>query len=231
MVIEAGMQPKVLGAVHAGPRPGRRRRSAPRGARHPEPPAEAPCGPRARWSAPTRARRSTCSPTARIPPRSRPGRRRPGALDRAWAPLGATWRITNLAVRRNYFGAFDSQAFFSVANFSGERQRFAHADRSTTGPGRADARRSTRRCGGPSCCRSASRAAGCVRARLDVSDDLDRRQRGLRGHPAAPGDLGPAGQPGQPVPGEGAEDATRRSSSRCGRPTPTRAAWRASTSS
>jgi uncharacterized membrane protein len=32
--------------------------------------------------------------------------------------------ITSLAVRRNYFGAFDSQAFLSVANLSGEPQSF-----------------------------------------------------------------------------------------------------------
>ena len=30
--------------------------------------------------------------------------------------------ITNLAVRRSYFGAYNSQAFFSVGNFSGERR-------------------------------------------------------------------------------------------------------------
>ncbi|HTG12041.1 MAG TPA: BatA and WFA domain-containing protein, partial [Candidatus Eisenbacteria bacterium] len=30
--------------------------------------------------------------------------------------------ITNLAVRRSYFGSYNSQAFFSVGNFSGERQ-------------------------------------------------------------------------------------------------------------
>ena len=33
--------------------------------------------------------------------------------------------ITSLAVRRNYFGAHNSQAFFSVGNFSGERQNLS----------------------------------------------------------------------------------------------------------
>src|SRR5262245_1853314 len=33
--------------------------------------------------------------------------------------------ITNLSVRRNYFGAFDSQAFLSVANFSDTAQTFS----------------------------------------------------------------------------------------------------------
>ncbi|MGH7384335.1 MAG: vWA domain-containing protein, partial [Candidatus Rokuibacteriota bacterium] len=33
--------------------------------------------------------------------------------------------ITSLAVRRNYFGSYSSQAFFSVGNFSAERQTFS----------------------------------------------------------------------------------------------------------
>src|SRR4029077_19548347 len=33
--------------------------------------------------------------------------------------------ITSLAVRRNYFGTYNSQAFFSVGNFSSERQSFS----------------------------------------------------------------------------------------------------------
>jgi len=33
--------------------------------------------------------------------------------------------ITNLAVRRSYFGSYNSQAFFSVGNFSGERQNLS----------------------------------------------------------------------------------------------------------
>ena len=35
--------------------------------------------------------------------------------------------ITSLAVRRNYFGNYNSQAFFSVGNFSGERQKIGRA--------------------------------------------------------------------------------------------------------
>ena len=42
-----------------------------------------------------------------------------------WVGVGQRGRnvaITNLAIRRNYFGAFDSQAFLSVVNFSDEAQ-------------------------------------------------------------------------------------------------------------
>jgi uncharacterized membrane protein len=44
-----------------------------------------------------------------------------------WSGVGARGRnvaITSMAVRRNYFGSFDSQAFLSMANFSAEPQRF-----------------------------------------------------------------------------------------------------------
>ena len=55
------------------------------------------------------------------------------------------------------------------------------------------------------------------------------RQRRLRGHPARAIHLRPPGEPGQPLPGEGAARPIHRSRSRCASPTPTRAAWKAST--
>jgi Ca-activated chloride channel family protein len=45
-----------------------------------------------------------------------------------WVGVGRRGRnvaITNLAVRRNYFGAFDSQAFLSLVNFSDDPQTFS----------------------------------------------------------------------------------------------------------
>ena len=44
-----------------------------------------------------------------------------------WSGVGTRGRnvaITSMAVRRNYYGSFDSQAFLSMANFSTEPQRF-----------------------------------------------------------------------------------------------------------
>jgi len=80
--------------------------------------------------------------------------------------------ITSLAVRKNYFGAFDYQAFMSVANFSPEEKTFAFtldidgtsiAEKSlTVGP---NVRRAV-------VLPFSHQGGGVVTARLDVSDDL-----------------------------------------------------------
>ncbi|HEV8438392.1 MAG TPA: VWA domain-containing protein [Methylomirabilota bacterium] len=81
--------------------------------------------------------------------------------------------ITNLAVRRNYFGAFNSQAFLSVANFSAERQTFsltltlddeALAEKTLTLD--PEVRRAV-------VVPFTDRGGGIVRARLNVTDDLE----------------------------------------------------------
>ena len=103
-----------------------------------------------------------------------PGRRRAGALGRRRPARAATSASPACAVRRNYFGAFNSQAFMSVANFSAEAaDLLAHAHARRRDARREDADARSRRCGAPSSCRSPIRGGGVVRLRLNVSDDLD----------------------------------------------------------
>jgi uncharacterized membrane protein len=92
-----------------------------------------------------------------------------------WAGVGQRSNnvgITNLAVRRNYFGAYNSQAFLSVANFSAAPKTFSLtltldgdtlAEKTLTLD--PDVRRAV-------VVPFTERGGGVVRARLDVSDDL-----------------------------------------------------------
>jgi len=93
-----------------------------------------------------------------------------------WVGVGQRGRnvaITNLAVRRTYFGAFDSQAFLSVANFSQEPQTFALT---LTLDGEPIAEKSLTL--EPQVRRAlvlpfSHPGGGVVRARIAVSDDLE----------------------------------------------------------
>ncbi len=81
--------------------------------------------------------------------------------------------ITSLAVRRNYFGTYNSQAFFSVGNFSAERQSFSL--RLTLDDETLTERTLTL---DPQVRRAivvpfSEQRGGVLKLRLDVSDDLD----------------------------------------------------------
>ena len=81
--------------------------------------------------------------------------------------------ITSLAVRRNYFGAYNSQAFFSVGNFSAEPRTFSL--RLTLDDETLTERTLTL---DPQVRRAivvpfSEQRGGVLRLRLDVSDDLD----------------------------------------------------------
>ncbi|HTI53247.1 MAG TPA: VWA domain-containing protein, partial [Verrucomicrobiae bacterium] len=81
--------------------------------------------------------------------------------------------ITSLAVRRNYFGAYNSQAFFSVGNFSAEPQTFSL--RLTLDDETLTERTLTL---DPQVRRAivvpfSEQRGGVLKLRLDVSDDLD----------------------------------------------------------
>jgi uncharacterized membrane protein len=80
--------------------------------------------------------------------------------------------ITSLAVRRNYFGAHNSQAFFSVGNFSGERQnlslRLTLDDEVLTERTLSLDPQVRRAIAVP----FSEQRGGVLRLRLDVSDDL-----------------------------------------------------------
>src|SRR5216683_167691 len=81
--------------------------------------------------------------------------------------------ITSLAVRRNYFGSYNSQAFFSVGNFSGERQSFSL--RLTLDDETLTERTLTL---DPQVRRAivvpfSEQRGGVLKLKLDVSDDLD----------------------------------------------------------
>ena len=92
-----------------------------------------------------------------------------------WSGVGQRGKnvaITSLAVRRNYFGSYDSQAFLSVANFSDEPQSFSFtlhlndeliAEKSLTLE--PQVRRAV-------VMPFSHPGGGVVRARLNVSDDL-----------------------------------------------------------
>jgi len=81
--------------------------------------------------------------------------------------------ITSLAVRRNYFGTYNSQAFFSVGNFSSEQQNLSL--RLTLDDEVLSERTLTL---GPQVRRAivvpfSEQRGGVLKLRLDVSDDLD----------------------------------------------------------
>ena len=125
MVIEAGVQPKVLVPVHRGSATGSPRRSGDgTAARHPEPAGDG-----------IRTARALVGPDPRAEVHVFTDGAHPDALRGQgddvrvrWTGVGERGRnvaITSLAVRRNYFGSFDSQAFLSVANFSAEPQTFS----------------------------------------------------------------------------------------------------------
>jgi len=92
-----------------------------------------------------------------------------------WTGVGERGRnvaITSLAVRRNYFGSFDSQAFLSVANFSPEPQTFSftlHLDDQQIAEKTLTLEPQVRRA---VVLPFSHPGGGVVRARLDVSDDL-----------------------------------------------------------
>ena len=153
MVIEAGVQPRVARALHPRARPGVLARSgALEGHDLPNRLGEGdPHRARAR-------RRGPAGGDPRLHRRGPPRRRRRArvttcacagsASDSARSNVG----ITSLAVRRNYFGAFNSQAFVSFVNFSRRAaELLAHADAGRRDAGREDADPRARRCGAPSC--------------------------------------------------------------------------------
>ncbi len=81
--------------------------------------------------------------------------------------------ITDLAVRRNYFGTYNSQAFLSVANFSAEPQTFSlmlTLDDETLAEKTLTLDPEVRRA---VVVPFTDRGGGVVRARLNVSDDLE----------------------------------------------------------
>jgi len=92
-----------------------------------------------------------------------------------WVGVGQRGRnvaITNLAVRRNYIGAFDSQAFVSFVNFSDEAESFSF---SLTLDGEVVAEKTLTL--DPQVRRAvvlpfSHAGGGVLRARLNVSDDL-----------------------------------------------------------
>jgi len=92
-----------------------------------------------------------------------------------WSGVGERGRnvaITSLAVRRNYFGSFDSQAFLSVVNFSAEPQSFSftlHLDDELIADKQLTLEPQVRRA---VVLPFSHPGGGVVRARLDVSDDL-----------------------------------------------------------
>jgi hypothetical protein len=92
-----------------------------------------------------------------------------------WTGVGQRSRnvgITSLAVRRNYFGTFNSQAFMSVANFSPEPQTFSLAltlDGETLAEKTLTLEPDVRRA---LVVPFTDPGGGIVRLRLDVSDDL-----------------------------------------------------------
>jgi uncharacterized membrane protein len=81
--------------------------------------------------------------------------------------------ITSLAVRRNYFGTYNSQAFLSMANFSPEAQTFSLTltlDNETLAEKTLTLDPEVRRA---VVVPFSDQGGGVVRARLNVSDDLD----------------------------------------------------------
>jgi Mg-chelatase subunit ChlD len=93
-----------------------------------------------------------------------------------WVGVGQRGRnvaITNLAIRRNYFGAFDSQAFLSVVNFSDEAQTLSftlHLDSDLIAEKSLTLEPNVRRA---VVLPFSHPGGGVVRARLNVSDDLE----------------------------------------------------------
>src|SRR6185436_13204126 len=93
-----------------------------------------------------------------------------------WTGVGQRGRnvaITNLAVRRNYFGAFDSQAFLSVVNVSLKEQSFSftlHLDNDLIAEKSLTLEPNVRRA---VVLPFSHPGGGVVRARLNVSDDLE----------------------------------------------------------
>ena len=126
-----------------------------------------------------------------------------------WTGVGQRGRnvaITNLAVRRNYFGSFDSQAFLSVVNFSDEAQTLSftlHLDNDliaekslTLEPQRAP--------GGGAALQPSRRRCGAGAAQRDGRPRS--RQRRLCRDPAAARHRGAPGECGEPLPREGAQE-------------------------
>ncbi|HUG37376.1 MAG TPA: VWA domain-containing protein, partial [Candidatus Limnocylindrales bacterium] len=92
-----------------------------------------------------------------------------------WTPAAARGKnvaITNLAVRRNYFGSFDSQAFLSLVNFSDEAQSFSftlHLDDTLIAEKSLILEPQVRRA---VVLPFSHPGGGVVRAKLNVTDDL-----------------------------------------------------------
>ena len=93
-----------------------------------------------------------------------------------WVGVGQRARnvaITNLAIRRNYFGSFDSQAFLSVVNFSDTVQTLSftlHLDNDLIAEKSLSLEPNVRRA---VVLPFSHPGGGVVRARLNVTDDLE----------------------------------------------------------
>ena len=93
-----------------------------------------------------------------------------------WVGVGQRARnvaITNLAIRRNYFGSFDSQAFLSVVNFSDTAQTLSftlHLDSDLIAEKSLTLEPNVRRA---VVLPFSHPGGGVVRARLNVTDDLE----------------------------------------------------------
>ena len=124
-----------------------------------------------------------------------------------WIGVGRGGRnvaITNLAVRKNYYGAFDYQAFVSLVNYTPETQEFTFsldlddkpvAEKSVTLE--PNVRRSV-------VLPFSHTGGGTVAARLRVDDDLAADNVAYAVLPPPEEDQGRPGQRGQPLPGKGA---------------------------
>ena len=211
MVIEAGVQPKVLVPFTREHDRGRPRGSAALQAPRPaQPPAARASAPRARWSGPTRARRSTSSPTARIPDALKAqgddvrvrwigvgqrGRQRRHHQPRRPAELLRRVQLAGLHVGGELLAA-SAQTFSLTLT---PRRRASWPRR------RSPSSRSVRRAVVVPFSRSA--AAGCVRARARTCRTTSTPTTSpTRCMPPPRDDLGAPGEPREPVPREGAQD-------------------------
>ncbi len=211
MVIEAGIQPRVVvpftrdrdRVAARDPEPSRRTTSRTGWARR--------CGPRARSSGRTRARRSTSSPTARTP---RPCQAQGDDVRVRWAGVGPRGQ------QRGHH-----QPRGPPELLRGPSTRRPSSRWPTSRPSRSTLSLTLTLDDEPSP-RRRSPSSPQVRRALVVPFSRSgrrrgpgparrvrrprRRQHGLRRDPAAAGDLGAPREPGQPVPREGAQDRSRR---------------------
>ena len=201
-----GRAAQGAGALHPRARPGVRGDPLDGGARPSRTACRRGSAPRARWSGP--------DPRAEIHVFTDGAH--PDAIKGQGDDVRVRWTgtglrshnvgITNLAVRRSYFGAYNSQAFFSVGNFSGERQTLSLqltlddevlAERTLTLD--PQVRRAIT-------VPFSEQRGGVLKLKLDVSDDLDADNTAYAVMPPPRTISVLLVSPGQPVPREGAED-------------------------